>query len=403
MNILFLSQRVPEPPNKGDKIRSHHFARRLAARHAVHVACLADDPADETHVDAARKWAASVTWRRRSRAESAWRAGLSALRGRALTAGFFHSGSLADAVRQARERERFDVLVAYCSGMASYVEGAPEAKVLDLVDVDSEKWREYARRASPPAGALYGLEHRLLRGYERRLLSAFHRAVIISAEERDILARFADVRRVAVVSNGVDAEWLSRPEPRPRGAVLTFIGALDYRANVDGVVWFVREVFPEVRRRVPEARLRVVGRRPAPPVRALAGAEGVEVVGEVADMRPELWGAALSVAPLRIAPGIQNKVLEAMAAGTPVVATRAALRSLAGQAGEHYLAADGPEEFAAAVARLVDRPEEADALAARALRLVRERYSWDQRAREYEAVLEEAVAERAGPASGGIA
>ncbi|MGQ0723392.1 MAG: TIGR03087 family PEP-CTERM/XrtA system glycosyltransferase [Candidatus Eiseniibacteriota bacterium] len=394
MNILFLSQRVPEPPNKGDKIRSHHFARRLAARHAVHLACLADDPAEEAHVDAAKRWAASVTWRQRCGAESAWRAGVSALTGRPLTAGFFRSGGLSEAVRRARQRERFDVLVAYCSGMAGYVEGSSEAKVLDLVDVDSEKWKEYARRAALPARALYGLEHRLLRGYEKRLVREFDRAVLISVEERDMLARFADVRRVAVVSNGVDAEWLARPRPRPRGTVLSFIGALDYFANVDGIVWFAREVFPEVRRRVPGATLRVVGRRPVPAVRGLSDGEGVEVVGEVADMRPELWSATLAVAPLRIAPGIQNKVLEAMAAGTPVVATRAALRSLVGRPGEHYLAADGAEEFAAAVSRLVERPDEADAMAARALALVRDRYSWDQRAREYETVLEEAVAER---------
>jgi glycosyltransferase involved in cell wall biosynthesis len=183
--------------------------------------------------------------------------------------------------------------------------------------------------------------------------------------------------------------------------VLTFVGALDYFANVDGIVRFAREVFPGVRRRVPGATLRVVGRRPAPEVRALSQVEGIEVVGEVPDMRPELWGATVSVAPLRIAPGIQNKILEAMAAGVPVVATRVALRSLVGRPGEHYVAADTPDEFIEAVRRLVERPDEADAIAARAGSLVREKYSWDQRAREYEAILEEAVAEHAHGAGRG--
>jgi sugar transferase (PEP-CTERM/EpsH1 system associated) len=267
--------------------------------------------------------------------------------------------------------------------------------VLDLVDVDSEKWREYARRAGLPARAVYALEHRLLRRWERRLVGEFDRSVLISGEEREVLARFADVQRVAVVSNGVDARWLARPSPRPRDATLVFTGALDYFANVEGIVRFARETFPSIRRHIPQATLRVVGRRPAPAVRALADVEGIRVVGEVADMRPELWRASVAVAPLSIAPGIQNKVLEAMAAGVPVVATRAALRSLGGREGEHYLAADTPEELAGAVSRLVERPEEAEAMAARALALVRQRYSWDDRAREYEGVLEEAVAERA--------
>lgn len=396
MNILYLSQRVPHPPNKGDKIRAHHMARRLAERHAVHVACLLDDPADEADAEAAEEWAASVTRRLRGRVESAVRGVAAAVRGAPMTSGYFRSGALSAAVRDLRERERPDVVLCYCSGMAPYALAGPEAKVLDLVDVDSEKWREYAKRSSLPGKAVYGLEHRLLRGYERRLVREFDRSILISSEERDLLARFADVSRVDVVSNGVEADWLARSDPRPRSARLVFVGALDYFANVDGIRRFAREVFPRVRERLPEATLRVVGRRPGPEIRRLSEVAGVEVVGEVDDMRPEVWGAAVAVVPLRIAPGIQNKVLEAMAAGTPVVATRAALRSLAGTPGEHYLAADEPEEFVQAIAGLVADPAAADALAARARDFVVERYSWDRKARDYEAVLRDAAASRGG-------
>jgi sugar transferase (PEP-CTERM/EpsH1 system associated) len=396
MNILYLSQRVPHPPNKGDKIRAHHMARRLAQRHAVHVACLLDDPADEADAAAAETWAASVTRRLRRPAESAARGAAAVLRGRPITSGYFRSAALARAVREIRARERLDAVLCYCTGMATYALDGPEAKVLDLVDVDSEKWKEYARRASLPGKAVYGLEHRLLRRYERRLLGEFDRSVIISAEEREALAAFADASRVTVVSNGVEADWLARSAPRPREPRLVFVGALDYFANVDGIRHFAREVFPRVREAVPGAALRVVGRRPGPDVQRLGEIAGVEVVGEVDDMRPEVWGAAVAVVPLRIAPGIQNKVLEAMAAETPVVATRAALRSLSGTPGEHYLAADTPEEFAEAVAGLIADPAAADALAARARDFVRERYSWDRKARDYEDVLEEAVRERGG-------
>lgn len=394
MNILFLSQRVPEPPNKGDKIRSHHLARRLAERHAVHVACLADDAGEAPHADAARRWAASVTWCVRRPAESNLRGALSVLGAGPLTAGYFRSGALASAVARLRARERFDVILAYCSGMAGYARGAREAKVLDLVDVDSEKWREYARRARFPKRSVYGLEHRLLRQYERRLVREYDRSILISEEERETLGRFADVGKVRVVGNGVEAEWLARKSPRSHGATMVFVGALDYFANVDGVTHFCRRVLPRVRERVPGAVLRVVGRRPGPQVAELGALAGVEVVGEVEDMRPELWAASIAVVPLRIAPGLQNKVLEAMAAGTPVVATRAALRSIEGKAGEHFAAADEPEEFAEAIASFVERPEEADAVAERARALVRERYSWERKARDYEEVLEEAVVGR---------
>lgn len=396
MNILYLSQRVPHPPNKGDKIRAHHMARRLAERHAVHVACLLDEPGDEEDASAAEAWAASVTRRLRRPAESALRGAAAAVRGAPLTSGYFRSRELSRAVQGIRARERIDAVLCYCSGMAPYALAGPEPKVLDLVDVDSEKWKEYARRAALPRKAVYELEHRLLRRYERRLVREFDRSILISAEERDVLAAFADVSRVAVVSNGVEAEWLARREPRSREPRLVFVGALDYFANVDGIRHFAREVFPLLRGRVPGAVLRVVGRRPGPEVRRLGEIPGVEVVGEVADMRPEVWGAAVAVVPLRIAPGIQNKVLEAMAAGTPVVATRAALRSLSGTPGEHYLAADSPGELVEAVAGLIADPEAADAMAGRARDLVRERYSWDRKARDYEDVLLDAVRERGG-------
>jgi sugar transferase (PEP-CTERM/EpsH1 system associated) len=336
-----------------------------------------------------------VTRRLRKPAESALRGAAAAARGAPITSGYFRSGELARAVEDVRARERIDAVLCYCSGMAPYALDGPEPKVLDLVDVDSEKWREYARRAALPGKAVYGLEHRLLRRYERRLVGEFDRSILISAEERDLLAAFADASRVAVVSNGVEADWLARRDARPREPRLVFVGALDYFANVDGIRRFARETFPLLRERLPGAALRIVGRRPGPEVRRLGEIPGVQVVGEVADMRPEVWGAAVAVVPLRIAPGIQNKVLEAMAAGTPVVATRAALRSLAGTPGEHFLAADSPEEQVDAIAGLIADPAAADAMAERARGLVRERYSWDRKARDYEDVLLQAVGERA--------
>ncbi len=395
MNILFLSPRPPDPPNKGDKIRSHHIARRLAGRHRVHLGFLLDDPEDVTDAEAASSWAASARWRHRPKLARALAGAASALRGRPITTGFFRSPDLARDIHELFHREKIDVAIAYCSSMAPYLERSSGARVLDLVDVDSEKWKQYAERSRFPRRAVYAFEHLLLRRYESRIVPAFDRVTVISSPERDALARFADVSNVQVVANGVDAAAWKRTGPASSGTDLVFVGALDYFANVDGVEHFAHAVFPRVRRRVPSARFKVVGRRPTPAVQALGKLDGVDVVGEVDDARPNVWGAAVAVAPLRIAQGLQNKVLEAMAAGTPVVATPAAVRGIEGTAGEHYLVGRGDEELAAAAADLLENRAQSAAIAARARTLVETRYSWDTTAERFEAILEAAVRSRA--------
>jgi sugar transferase (PEP-CTERM/EpsH1 system associated) len=404
LKILFLSQRVPEPPNKGDKIRSCHLMRRLAARHEVHVACLLDEAAEQTDAEVVGEWAASVTWRLRRAGESVLRGATCALTGRPISAGWFRSGALARDLAALRARHDFDVAVAYCSSMAPYLDDFTGPRVIDFVDVDSEKWRQYAERGSFPRNAVHTLEHRLLRRYERGLLDQYDRAVIISEAERDLLAQFADVSRLDVVANGVDVDGFARSDSRPTGPELVFVGAMDYFANAEGVVWFANEVLPVIRERVPDATLRIVGRRPGPEVRALSGVPGVTVVGEVADVRPELWRASLAVVPLRIAQGLQNKVLEAMAAGVPVVSSPAAVRALGPNEGA-WLEAERPEEWARAISALVGDSATANTQAACALARVRGRFSWDGKAREYEQVLVRAVEARASgePVRGGTA
>jgi glycosyltransferase involved in cell wall biosynthesis len=173
-----------------------------------------------------------------------------------------------------------------------------------------------------------------------------------------------------------------------------FVGALDYFANADGIARFAHEAFARVRAALPEARLRIVGRRPGADVLALGEIPGVEVVGEVADVRPELWGAGVAVVPLRIAQGLQNKVLEALAAGVPVVSSGAAVRGIKGYPGRHFLVAESAEDFADAVLRVLRDPELGGRLAAQGRALVEERYSWDRSAAEYLSVLESAISSR---------
>lgn len=391
MNILFLSQRVPEPPNKGDKIRAHHLARRLSRRHSVHLGFLLDEEGEEPYARAAQGWAASCHWHRHGRATSALRGVGSALRGRPISAGWFHSNALRKDVAALVRAHRFDVAVAYCSSMAPYLDAFEGPRVVDLVDIDSEKWRQYAERASGLKRAVYSLEHRLLRRYEREIVRTSDRVVVISQAEKESLARFADVSGVDVISNGVELDqWAETSTETPRSG-LVFVGALDYFANADGIEHFAREVFPRIRDAAPGTRLSIVGRRPGPSTNALASIDGVDVVGEVADPAPYVWRAAVSVAPLRIAQGLQNKVLEAMAAGTPVVASPAAARGVDGAGEDEILVGDGTEDFAEKTLRLLRDPEGARRRAARAHAFVVDHYSWDRSAEEFEGVLLKAI------------
>ncbi len=384
--LLFLAHRIPYPPNKGDKLRSHHLLRALAGRYRVHVGTFADDPADLAHAEALAELAGGETLvlpldRRRAQARA-----LAALpSGLPLGVAWYRDRRLQRWVEGLAARRRLGAAVAFSGVMAQYLLRGPARalrRVVDFVDVDSEKWRQYARAQLPPMSWVYALEARRLRAFEAAAARQVEASVLVSEPEAALFRRRAPgARQVAVVPNGVDAAYFDpapeRPNPYPLGVLpVVFTGAMDYWANADAVEWFARKVWPLVRERRPEARFFIVGARPAPEVQELARVPGVFVVGAVPDVRPYLAHAEVAVAPLRIARGIQNKVLEAMAMGLPTVATPQAAKGLSALPGEELVVARGAEAFAAAVAGLLGQPNEALRQAAR--RRVLRDYRWDR-------------------------
>ncbi len=383
MRIFFLAHRVPFPPNKGDKIRAFHELRGLAERgHEVHLFTLADDPRDLAHADALRRWCASVTIQPLSTRVAALRGALALATTGSLSVAYFHDRRLASAVRAACVARLPEAFVAYCSAMAQYVPASYRSQtVADLVDVDSEKWLQYASTSSFPLSWLYRREFRRLRTIERTIAATCHATVLTTPREVALLDADGAHGVVSLV-NGVDLEYfaphVSDAPPRTgEGPWVVFSGAMDYRANVDAVGWFAAEIWPAIRRSHPTARFVIVGRNPRPEVSALHATNGIVVTGEVEDVRPFLHGAAVCVAPLRIARGIQNKVLEAMACGRPVVVTGevAQCLSVAPSAGA-YLATDTAEGIAAAVSSLLDRPGVAQALGASGRQYVEQHHDW---------------------------
>jgi sugar transferase (PEP-CTERM/EpsH1 system associated) len=364
--LLYLSHRIPFPPDKGEKIRAWHILEHLAQRFAVDVGCLIDDPADLRHVPALAARVASLEAHESAGGARAYLRALRHLRpGGTLTRGWFFHPALDAWVRKGLASGRYDAVFVYSSAMAPYVMGHPrhpatQVRVLDLVDVDSAKFKAYARSGSPLLRPVHAREARTLLALERAAAKAFDQTLLASAEEvahfRSLAPEAAHVR---ALDNGVDAGRFdpagTYPNPFPDGApAIVFTGAMGYRPNIDAVTWFADAVLPRLRGRVPAPSFHIVGANPAPQVRALAAREGVFVTGTVPDVRPYLAHAAVAVAPLQIARGIQNKVLEAMAMARPVVATMGAFAGVRAEPGRDLLVADAPDAFAAAVTAVLD-------------------------------------------------
>ncbi len=355
-DILCLAHRVPYPPDKGDRIRTYHLLKWVAARAAVHLACLADEPVDDGTRAALSHLCERVEVVRLG-PRSRWLRALGSLaRGHTITEGAFDSPPLRAVLRRWARGTQFHAALASASSLIPYLRleelrGVPA--VVDLVDVDSQKWLDYAAAGRGLRAWLYRTEGRRLRRVEQMLPTWARAVTLVSETEADLYRQLCAGGAVHAVDNGVDLDYF-QPSSPGLGQRCVFVGALDYRPNVEGIIWFCREVWPKIRRHHPNVRLILVGRHPTPSVHRLAELPGVELIGQVPDVRPHLAGATVAVVPLRLARGVQNKVLEALAMGKAVVASPPSLAGLRAKPGVHLLSATSPEEWIEAVSRLLD-------------------------------------------------
>jgi sugar transferase (PEP-CTERM/EpsH1 system associated) len=411
--LLFLSHRIPYPPNKGDKIRSFHLLRHLARRFVVHVGTFVDDDDDWQHVDALKAQCNGgevLALPLRKRPATA-RSLVGLLTGEALSLPYYRDAALRRWVDDLLARRQVRRAVVFSSPMAQYLERHAILRVADIVDVDSDKWTQYAAKARWPARWIYAREGRRLLDYERHVARTFDASYFVSRAEAELFHRLApeSVNRVSHFANGVDTLYFSpdvpHPDPFASGEeALVFTGAMDYWPNVDAVTWFAREALPAIRRERPTAVFYIVGSRPTPAVQALAAIDGVRVTGTVPDVRPYLAFARAVVAPLRIARGIQNKVLEAMAMARPTVVTPQALEGIDAQPGRDLLLApeDGPG-FARTVLDLL--AGNADRIGRSARDRVVAHYGWDANLEPVARVLmrDNGATERAAVMPGAVA
>ena len=381
--LLFLAHRLPFPPNKGDKIRSFHLLRHLAQRYRIYLGAFVDDADDWQYADALAPYCAEIKLfamhPRLSKLKSL--AGL--LTDEALTLPYYRNAALSQWAAQLAEGGIVNRGLAFSSAMGQFMPPGLARTVMDMVDVDSDKWTQYALSQPWPLSWIYAREGRKLSLWEARMAQDFDATLLVSRAETVLLQQRAPQAhaKISAFENGVDAEYFSpdRDYPNPyetEAQAIVFTGAMDYWPNIDAVCWFTEHAFPAIRQQVPNAQFTIVGSRPASEVQKLAQQPGVRVTGGVPDIRPYLAHAACAVAPLRIARGVQNKVLEATAMARPVVVTPQAAEGICARAGVDFELAQDAEAFAAAVSHHLTHADTAMGQAARAGILVN--YDWER-------------------------
>ena len=360
MKVLFLTHRLPYAPNRGDRIRAYHILQALAGHAEVHLVSLVHDADEPQHAHLLKDITASVAMARVPRIRNIAKGLLALPSSRPLTHLLLDSPEIGRRLAAVVARTKVDVVLAYCSGMARFALEPPLADVpfvLDMVDVDSQKWAALADTTRPPLGWIYRREARCLARFEALAAARARLTLVVNDRERSTLDTIAPGCRVHVMGNGIDVSAFQPTTPPSEQPNVVFCGVMNYAPNVEAAIWFVRHVWPLVLEQRPDARFSLVGANPSAAVRRVAEERpNVTVTGTVADVRPYLWQAALSVAPLWTARGVQNKVLEAAAAGLLSVVTPPVREGLPEEVAPACIVAHDASSYASAVVALLGQP-----------------------------------------------
>ena len=421
--VLFLTHRVPYPPDRGDRIRAFHILQFLAARYDVSLAAVSDEPVTSEQMQVIESFTQRVSIQKINAKWGKLRGLLSLAIGGAVSPAYFYRPALARTIAAWHREQPFDAVVTFCTGMVRYARAITVAAplplrerqgegrvndnnhsdhhteaarptlpqplpqrvgsknpihIIDLVDVDSAKWAEYANHSKFPMRLIYATEAKRLRAIEAGEHDHFDAIGVVSEAEANIYrSEVGHHRGLTVLRHAVDTQF-HQPMPDANSKTIVFIGVLNYKPNVEGIIWFVRHVMPLLREQVPDVKLQIIGRHPSPQVTALSTEANVEVVGSVPDVRDYLRNAVASIAPLQIARGVQTKVLEAMASGRVAVCSKGAAEGIHGNDGEHLLVCDSPVQWAATLTRVITDPALRSRLATQARHRIEDQYRWEK-------------------------
>lgn len=379
MNILFLTHRIPYPPFKGDKLRAFNIIRYLSKRHNIHLLCVTHNKREMSYKKDLLEFCKSVEI---AYIDLPLRKVLSPfyiIRGLPLTLPFFYSGRLYRLVKT--KSQSMDIVFIFSSSMAQYALNLRIPKIIDLIDVDSDKWRQYAEYSKIPMRFIYKREAGLLERYEDIIIKNVDFSIAVSQEEIRLFKTRHPDGRIYVVSNGVDLDYFKPINTQPQKDIIAFCGEMDYFANVYSVLSFYKEIFPLIKKAVPDVKFYIVGRNPSRKILALRKEPDVIVTGQVPDVRPFLSMAKVCAIPIKIGRGIQNKVLEAMAMGKAVVTTSIAVQGINVIDGKELFVCDKHSDFADRVIELLRDTKLREEIGRSARKAVEQRYNWDENLR----------------------
>jgi sugar transferase (PEP-CTERM/EpsH1 system associated) len=378
MRILFLTGRLPYPPNRGDRLRAYHFLRVLSQQHQITLLSFIGDNRETGHIGPLRPFCEDIQLVHRGQFQSTMTTGLNAWRRIPFQSLYYRSSVMQGAVDRLLDRQQFDAVYVHLFRMAQFVANRSNPyRILDLTDAISSEVERSLPYRDAKWRMIYRLELPRIRRYERDIVRHFDETWLISNAEREELLDGKQNGKVRIVPNGVDTARY-RPSGLPTDApTLIFVGHMGVFHNVDAAEFLVRDILPRVRASFSSTRLDLVGAEPAPQVLQLASKSGVRVLGHVADLNAALNDASIFVAPLRFAAGVQNKVLEAMAVGLPVVTTTYVNNGLEAEDGRHLLVADEPEQFADSVITLLKDAQLRRKIGRAGREFVMKQYRWE--------------------------
>ena len=369
MKLLYLTHRCPYPPNKGERIRCFNILKHLATHYEIHLACPVFSHDEIEQIENCKAYATSIITTYINPYIARARCLFSLFSKKPFTVSYFYSKKFKETIQY----QDFDIVLVDCSSMAQYVIDIEKPKIVDFVDIDSDKWKLYSRHSSPPKSIIYHMEHRRLQLFENNINKQFNFCLVVSEDEKKLLQ---DGENVVIIPNGIDVGFFVPRAPQ-NDNTLIFTGAMNYFPNIDGVSYFHKDIWPLVKKHIQDVRFIVAGMSPPPKIRALASEDTI-ITGFVSDVRDYLAQATVCIVPLRIAKGIQNKILEAMAMGIPVVATPAANAGIEARDKHQILVADSPEDFARSVLMLLKDPQLRKTVADNARQFVQDNFSWDK-------------------------
>jgi len=397
-HILVIAQRVPYPPNKGEKLRTYYQIRWLKAQgYELTIAVPTETPQDVEDLNKlGSHLGVDILWHELK--PRPLRLSLGLLKSRSLSEANFYSSALSQKIHKTLQQKNIQAVMLTASSLYQYAADCKVPVVVDFMDIDSEKWRQYSEKSQWPMRWLYHREAQKVRQLEHLCTSQFNASFLISTAE---ITQFQEVHpdldheKVHILGNGINTQefYPCQTEPMANKACETFlfVGVMDYEPNVEAVLWFCQHVWPKLHQLYPKAQFVIAGMNPIPSIEALSNQPGIVVTGFVEDILGYFHSADVFVAPFRMARGVQNKILQAFACGLPTISTQVGIEGIECTKGEHYLQANSADEFISAISTLQEDVQLRAKIGQNALTLIQEQFSWDARLSKLGQVMEKAI------------